>query len=150
MLLHPTFAYSYVTFLMLLCRSVHFSLTMQLFCMTECSACWDAVWVLIPLQYCLHVPPNTDPVMCCKQRRNNGGQGGAIPRRWITMGALNHCGKRQKVPTMSQVLSSTAHLLPKDLRFEHGGTKLASCPRRYLVLLRPWLQVRIFSVLMFF
>jgi len=26
-----------------------------------------------------------------------------------------------KVTTMSQVLPSAAHLLPKDLRFEHGG-----------------------------
>jgi len=23
---------------------------------------------------------------------------------------------------------NTVHLLPKDLRFEHGGDKLASCP----------------------
>jgi len=28
-------------------------------------------------------------------------------------------------------------LLPKDLRFEHGGAKLVSCPRRHLTSLRP-------------
>jgi len=32
----------------------------------------------------------------------------------------------RKVLTMSQVLSSTADLLPKDLRFKHGGAKLVS------------------------
>jgi len=29
-------------------------------------------------------------------------------------------------------------LLPKDLRFEHGGAKLASCPGRHITSLRPW------------
>jgi len=32
------------------------------------------------------------------------GQGGAIPR------APNHCGRRRKVPTMSQVLSSMQYI----------------------------------------
>jgi len=31
----------------------------------------------------------------------------------------------------------TVHLLPKDLRFEHGGAKLVSCPKRHLTSLRP-------------
>ena len=35
---------------------------------------------------------------------------------------------------------NTVHLLPKDLRFEHGGAKLASCPGRHLTSLRPWIQ----------
>ena len=30
------------------------------------------------------------------------------------------------------------HLLPKDLKFEHGGAKLASCPGRHLAWLCPW------------
>jgi len=30
---------------------------------------------------------------------------------------------------------SAVYLLPKDLRFEHGGAKLASCARRHLTLL---------------
>ena len=34
---------------------------------------------------------------------------------------------------------NTVHLLPKDLRFEYGGAKLASCPRPHLTSLRPWL-----------
>jgi len=33
---------------------------------------------------------------------------------------------------------NTVHLLPKDLRFEHGGAKLASWPGRHLTTLRPW------------
>jgi len=65
------------------------------------------------------------------QRRNEGGKEGAI------LWAPNLCGGRRKVPTMSQVLSSTAHLLPKDARFEHGGAKLVSCPGRHLTSLRP-------------
>jgi len=32
---------------------------------------------------------------------------------------------------------NTLYLLPKDLRFEHEGVKLVSCPRRRLTLLRP-------------
>jgi len=38
---------------------------------------------------------------------------------------------------MSQALSSTEDLLPKDLKIEHGGAKLVSCPGRYLTSLRP-------------
>jgi len=30
----------------------------------------------------------------------------------------------------------TVHLLPKDLKFEHAGAKLPSCPGRYLTSLR--------------
>jgi len=43
----------------------------------------------------------------------------------------------QKLTTMSQALFKTVHLFPKDLRFEHGGAKLVSCPRRHLILLHP-------------
>jgi len=49
------------------------------------------------------------------QGRNEGD---TIPR------APNHCGRLRKVPIMSQVFSSIdiyrVHMLPKDLRFEHG------------------------------
>jgi len=49
------------------------------------------------------------------------------------MGAENHCGGRQKVPTNNVTSTfNTMHLLPKDLNFEHGGAKLASCPGRNL------------------
>jgi len=49
-----------------------------------------------------------DNSMCFMQGRNEGGAKGAqFPGRQITVRALNHCGRRRKVPTMSQVLSST-------------------------------------------
>jgi len=41
---------------------------------------------------------------------------------------LQHCHKH---------FFKTVHLLPKDLRFEHGGAKLVSCPRRHLTTLHP-------------
>ena len=57
-----------------------------------------------------------------------GAKGAQFPWRRIAVGTPNHCGGRRKVSPMSQVLFSTAHLLPKDLRFEHEGAKLVSCP----------------------
>ena len=39
-------------------------------------------------------------------------------------GAPDNCGRRRKAPTMSQVLFNRVDLLPKDLRFEHGGAKM--------------------------
>jgi len=38
---------------------------------------------------------------------------------------------------MSKYSLQTVHLLPKDLRFSHGGAKLTSCPGRHLTSLRP-------------
>jgi len=43
-----------------------------------------------------------------------------------------------KIPrNVTSTSFNTVYLLPKDLRFEHGGAKLASCPARYLTSLRP-------------
>jgi len=67
------------------------------------------------------------------QRRNKGG---AIPQAPNHYGGAESLWVRRKVPTMSQLLCSTAHLLPKDLRFEHGGAKLVSCTERHLTSLR--------------
>jgi len=60
------------------------------------------------------------------------------------MEAPNHCGGRRmgagvgKDPknVKSSTFFNTVHLLPKDLSFEHGGAKLASCPGRHLTSLR--------------
>jgi len=38
---------------------------------------------------------------------------------------------------VTNIFFNTVHLLPKDLKFEHGGAKLASCPGRCLTSLRP-------------
>jgi len=73
------------------------------------------------------------------QGRNEGGKEAQLPGRWITAGAPNDCGGRRKVPTISQAFFfNTVQFLPKDLEFEHGGAKLASCPGRHLTSLRPW------------
>ena len=53
-----------------------------------------------------------------------------FPGRQITAGA-------QKSPKMSQELSSICTFVPKRLRFEHGGAKLASYSGRHLTSLRP-------------
>jgi len=62
------------------------------------------------------------------QGRDEGWKGVTIP--WAT----NHC--RERVSTSF----NKAHFFPKDLRFEHGGAKLASCPGRHLTSLRLWLR----------
>jgi len=64
------------------------------------------------------------------QGRNDRGQGGHFPWRRITMRVL-------KSPSKVTNTCSAVHLIPKDLRFEHGGAKLASCPGCHLTSLRP-------------
>jgi len=59
------------------------------------------------------------------QGRNEGGQG-----RRNSPGA-------EKSQQCHKYFFMTVHLLPKDLRFEHGGAKLASCAGRHLTSLRP-------------
>jgi len=56
------------------------------------------------------------------------------------MGMLNHCRGRQMAAGGAEnsqqyhkYFFNTVHLLPKDLDFEHGDAKLASCPGRHLV-----------------
>jgi len=72
-----------------------------------------------------------------------GGTGGTIPGHRVTMGASNQCGGRRmtaglpKSPNnVTSTLFNTVHLFPKDLRYEQGGTKLASCPGRHPISLR--------------
>jgi len=60
------------------------------------------------------------------QGRREGGKGGIIP-------------SAPKIPNnAANTFLNTMNLLPKDVRFEHGGAKLASCPGRHLTSLRPW------------
>jgi len=63
----------------------------------------------------------TDSIYC-GQGRNEGGNGGTISR------APNHYGGadslREAPKSLNNVASTffkTVHLLPKDLKFEHGG-----------------------------
>jgi len=61
------------------------------------------------------------------------GKGTQFPGHY---GGAESMRGRRKISTMSHVLPSV-HLLPKDLRFDHGGAKLASCPGLHLTSLRP-------------
>jgi len=54
---------------------------------------------------------------------------GTIPRK------LNHCGGPKSYNNVISTSFNTAYLLPKDLRFEHGGANLVSYPRRRLTSL---------------
>ena len=68
---------------------------------------------------------------CITPEVSRGGKGAQFHGVRITVGG-------QKVATMSKALFfKTVHLLPKNLRFEHVGTKLVSFPRRHLTSLRP-------------
>ena len=81
--------------------------------------------------------------------RNDGrARWAQIPGRQITLGAPNYCsgaewllGALKSPNNVTSTFFSAVHLLPKDLRFEHEGAKLASCPRRHLTLLRPCIHV---------
>jgi len=73
------------------------------------------------------------------QRRNEGARRQQFLGRRIMREALNYCKERRRVATMSHPTSiffNAVRLLPKKLRFQHGGTKLASCPERHLTSLR--------------
>jgi len=52
-------------------------------------------------------------------------------------GAKSLRGAPKSTNNVTNTFFDTVHLLPKDLRFEHEGAKLASCPGRHLALLRP-------------
>ena len=60
-----------------------------------------------------------------EQGRNEGRQGGTILQA-------------PKSPSnVTSTFFNTVHLLPKDLGFEHGGAKVASCYGPHLNSLRP-------------
>ena len=70
------------------------------------------------------------------------GQGGAITRAPNHFGGAEILRGRQiiagtpKNPNkVTRTFFNTVHLLPEDLRFEHRGAKLASCPGRNLTSL---------------
>jgi len=74
------------------------------------------------------------------QGRNEGGNGSTI--LWALnhyggakslQGTLKDCGGHREVPhNAADTFFGTVHLLPKYLRFEHVGAKLASCTRWHL------------------
>ena len=56
--------------------------------------------------------------------------------------APNHWVPPKSPNNVTNFFFNTVHLLPKDLKFEHGGAKLVSCPRRNLTSVRPFVTVR--------
>jgi len=67
------------------------------------------------------------------------GRRGTMGRQ-ITAGSAEWLRGDPKSPNnLTSTFFNTAglHLFPKDLRLEHGGAKLASCPGRHLTSLRP-------------
>jgi len=72
--------------------------------------------------------------------RTQGGNDGEERGRYC--GGLEKSTSKSVPKSPNNVTSNffnTVHLLPKDLSFEHGGAKLASCPGRHLISLRLWL-----------
>jgi len=77
------------------------------------------------LKYNLYWPDN--------HGRNEGCKGVTIPR------ASSHWGG-EKSQQCRSAFCNTVYLLPKDLRFEHGGAKLVPCPGRQLTSVTCWQQ----------
>ena len=73
-----------------------------------------------------------------EQERNEGGKGSTIPRAPSHWGGRRLTAGGAKKSQLTSTFFNTVHLLPKDLRFKYGGTKLASFPGRQLNSLRPW------------
>jgi len=62
-----------------------------------------------------------------------GGKGSIVPQA-----PNDYRGAKKSKQCHKHVLQySRLHLLPKDIKFEHGGAKRASCPGRCLTSLRP-------------
>jgi len=91
--------------------------------------------------------------MLCRKQQNmfaaggvtRGVKGAHFPGRRVTMwrqitvgGAEWLRGAPKSPNDVTSTFFNTVHLLPKDLSFEHGGAKLASCPGRHSTSLRPW------------
>jgi len=51
--------------------------------------------------------------------------------------------------SVTSTFFNTVHPLPKDLRFQHRGAKLAPCPGRHLTSLRPYAHAPRVSVLLY-
>ena len=87
---------------------------------------WNRSWWRSDLKICLF-SENFAIFISLHQRRNERSRGTISP-------APNHYGGGAK--SHSNVITNFfktvgLHLLPKDLRFEHGGAKLVSFPRRH-------------------
>jgi len=70
-----------------------------------------------------------------------GKQGGTIPRAPNHYRGAKRLRRASKSPNnITSTVFNTVHMILKDLSFEHGGAKLASCPGRHLTSLGRWAQ----------
>jgi len=60
-----------------------------------------------------------------------------FPGRPVTMGVPNDYRVAEKSQQYHKHFLQYTHLIPKYLRLERGGAKLACCPGRHLTSLRP-------------
>jgi len=67
---------------------------------------------------------------------------GGVTRGHNCPGAESLRGAPKSPKNVTGTFFNTAHLLPKDLRFKHGGAKLASCPGRHLTSVRIGMKVQ--------
>jgi len=73
-----------------------------------------------------------------KLGRTRGSKVGAIPLAPSHYGGAKLLRGAPKSPNdVTNTSFNTVHFLPKELRFEHWGARLASCPGRHLTSLRP-------------
>ena len=83
-----------------------------------------------------HVPITSQEQFCDVQERNKGGK---IPQEPNHYGGDEWLRGAPKSPNnVTSTFFNTVHLLPKDLRYEHGGAKLASYHGSHLTSLHPW------------
>jgi len=79
-----------------------------------------------------------------QQGCNEGARGRNYPGAeslWsaeILRGRRMIAGTPKNPNSVTRTFFNAVHLLPKDLRFEYGGAKLAFCPGRHLTSLRHW------------
>ena len=72
-----------------------------------------------------------------QQGRNKGARGRNYPGAESLWEHWNIAGAPKNPNNATRTFFNAVHLLPEDLRFEHGGTKLASFPGRHLTSLSP-------------
>jgi len=85
--------------------------------------------------------------------RRGGGKGDTTPRAPSHYGGAKLLrGASESPNNVASTFFNVVYLLPKDLKFEHGGAKLASCPgrRRHLTSLRPYKQVKSLQTMLWF
>jgi len=76
------------------------------------------------------------------QGRNEGGTIPRAPNHYGGVESLWGLRGAPKSPNnVTNTFFDTVHLLPKELRFEHGGAKFVACLGRHLISLRPWMHM---------